>query len=222
MRIYAVAAAGLSIALALGGCARTTGSGAASSAHNFGQTQQVAVVSVKGVPGEAAKGQITDIVNQRLLQKGYSPVERTQIKSVVQEQQFQSSQMTSASGAARVGDILNVDAAMIVNVPRYKEEMSMSAKLVDVDNGQIVWSGSGTARTGEALAEIGSAVAGSTLGAIAGGAATDSAAGAVAGGAAGAAGGAVAGSALSPQKQKQARKLVTKLLKSLPSRAATG
>ncbi len=203
------------LAAALAGCAQMQASGARDQSYDFGQLDRVAVVKIDGrLQSEADKNQLTDLINQRLLAKGYSPVERQQVKSVMAERDFQ---VSSATEAADLGQLLNVDAAVIANVPQYQEELSMSLKMVDVENASILWTSSGTASTGGEVSKIAAGVTGAVAGAAVGGDATDSTIGAAAGGAAGGAAGATIGEQLTPQKREQASKLIGKLFESLPA-----
>lgn len=208
----------LVIAALTSGCASTDASGEYDRNYDFAAAERVAVVAVEGAAGqEAAQNQIAAMFNQSLMRKGYSPVERSQIQAVMDEQEFGQSDVTRASGAAELGRILNVAAVLLVNVPNYGEKMSMSAQMVDTEDASIVWSASGSARTGAGL----SGQAGQFLGAVGGGAAgyqADGGRGAVVGGGAGAVGGKIAGEAMTPERQKQAAKLVKEISESLPDR----
>jgi len=136
---------------------------------------------------------------------------------VIEEQDFSRSQMTSADGAARAGRILNVDTVVLVSVPEFGDNMSMTAQMIDAEDGTIVWSASGNARTGanmtrrsgQLLGAVGGAIIGSEVGGTTGG---------VAGGVGGAVGGGIAGDALSRQRQEQSAVLVDQLTRSLPTR----
>ena len=208
-------AAAMAVAVILAGCAQTQVSGAADRGYSFGGLDRVAVVKVGGrLGGEAARNQLADLINQELLKRGYSPVERQQARTVMEERDFQ---VSSATEAARLGRLLNVDAALIANVPSYREELSMSMKLVNVADAAIIWTSSGTASTGGDISQLAGGLTGAVAGAVVGEEATDSDAGAIAGGAGGAAAGAAIGDELSPQKTEQAGKLIDKLFKSLPA-----
>lgn len=207
-------------AVAFTGCASSTGQGYANQNYDWESLSKVAVVAVTGdIQGEAAKGQITNFFNQQLLRKGYNPIERQQIAHLLSERDFQATGITGTSGAARIGRIINVDAAILINIPNFGEEMSMTAKMIDVEDASILWSGSGSGRTGSGLNAVVGGLAGGAAGSAAG-AATGSTGITIAGGAAGAAGGAVAGEALTPQKQEQAQEVIAKLATSLPPSGA--
>lgn len=207
------------VATFVAGCASTSGSGNYDQNYDFSSVKRVAVVAVEGasaVNREAAQNQIASMFNQELLGKGYSPVERSQIREVMDEQNFAQSDATRASGAAELGRILNVDAAIILNIPQYGDLMEMSAQMVDVESARIIWSANGSAKTGKGLNQKAGAFLGAVGGAVGGHQMNDTG-GAVVGGAAGAAGGSIAGEALTPQRQEQAAKLIKKLTESLPS-----
>ena len=206
----------MAIVLAVG-CASVSGTGEYNRSYDFAGIERTAVVSVDGIGGQANRDQIAAMFNQALLGLGYSPVERSRINAVIEEQDFSRSQMTSADGAARAGRILNVDTVVLVSVPEFGDNMSMTAQMIDVEDGTIVWSASGNARTGanmtrrsgQLLGAVGGAIIGSEVGGTTGG---------VAGGVGGAVGGGIAGDALSRQRQEQSAVLVDQLTRSLPTR----
>lgn len=197
------------------GCASVGGSGNHNPNYDFSSVKRVAVVSVNGVGG-GVRAQIANMFDQQLLGMGYSPVERTQVQAVIKEQDFSHSEVTRSAGAAKVGDILNVPAVIIVNVPRYGDKMEMGAKMVDVSTASIIWSANGVADTGSGLNEAIGGVLGAAAGAGAGQGIGGHTTGTVVGGVAGAAAGAIAGKAMTPQRQEQAAKLIKKLTQTLP------
>lgn len=206
-------------AATLAACAKTTASGAYNQNFDFGKLDRVAVIKVVGpFRNQGQPNQIATLMNQFLLQKGFSPVERQQIVEVLAETEFQDSQITTANGAASFGKVLNVDAVILANIPKFGSEMSMSTQMIDVQTGSILWSATGTARTGEALgtaagAILGAVVAAGASSALGGGSSTNTLSG-LAGGAAGG----IAGQALAPQREEQVAKLLAKLFESFPSK----
>lgn len=197
------------------GCASTDVAGNAKLGFNFSSIDKVAVIAIEGVlESEAAKQQLTDMMNQQLLAKGYSPVERQQMLAVMQERDFQT---TTITGAAQLGKVLNVGAVIIANIPNYQDQMSMSIKMISVTDNSILWTANGTGDTGKGATQLLSGLAGALGGGLIGGAAGGRT-GAVIGGLGGGALGVVGGSVLTPQKEKQARELITKLFDSLPPR----
>ncbi len=206
------------LALLVTACASVSGSGQYNQTYDFNSIERTAVVSVEGIGGDAARDQIASMFNQALLGLGYSPIERSQINAVLEEQDFARSAVTSASGAAQAGRILNVDSVVLINLPEFGDNMSMSAQMIDVEDGTILWSASGSARTGADMTrragQLLGAIGGGIIGAEVGGDST----GAVVGGVGGAMGGDILGDALSRQRQEQAAVLIDQLTQSLPLR----
>jgi hypothetical protein len=203
-------------ALIVGGCASGKGESYARVGFNFAELEKVAILEVSGaVAGDAAKNQIGSFFEMELIKRGYTPVERSQVQALLKEQEFQASDITSSEGAARAGNILNVPAVMLISIPKYKEEMSMTAKMIDVEDGGILWIGNGSGSTGKTFSTILGAAAGAAAGvAVAGGDSSDRVAGGVIGGVLGG----VAGQALSPQQEEQVQKIIKKVCESLPYR----
>ena len=134
---------------------------------------------------------------------------------LLEEQEFQASDITSSEGASKAGQILNVPAVVLINIPTYKQDMNMTAKMISVEDGGILWIGSGHGSTGKTLSTIVGAAAGAAVGvAVAGGDSSDKVAGGVIGGVLGG----VAGHALSPQQAVQVQKIIKKVCASLPSK----
>lgn len=203
-------------ALIVGGCATGKGESYAKAGFNFSGLDKIAVLEVSGaVRGDAAKNQIGDFFAMELMKKGYTPVERGRVQALLKEQEFQASDITSSEGAAKAGNILNVPAVMLINIPTYKEEMNMTAKMIDVQDGSILWIGSGSGTTGKTFSTILGAAAGAAAGAtVAGGDSSDRVVGGIVGGVLGG----VAGQALSPQQAEQVQKVIKKVCESLPSK----
>jgi len=214
MRIVCICT--LLAALIVGGCATGKGESYIRADYDFSKVTKVAIVEVSGaVRGDAVKNQISDFFAMELLKKGYTPVERAQVQTLLKEQKFQESDVTSDQDAAKAGKILNVPAVMLVNIPTYKEEMNMTTKIIDVQDGSVLWIGSGSGSTGRTLSTIAGAAGGAAVGAVLGGGDTrDRVAGGVIGGVLGG----VAGHALSPQQAEQVQKIIKKVCESLPSR----
>ena len=201
--------------LVAAGCATSKTESHPLAGYDFSKAKQVAVVEVKGVYGEGTKGKFMDMFNMELLKRGYAPVDRARVQTILKEQQFQSSGVTSSENAAKAGKLLNVPAVMMINVPKYKDDkMDLTATMVEVETSQIIWMGGGTGSTGRGLATFGGAVLGAAAGAVlAGGDTGDRVLGGIAGGAVGG----IAGYVLSPEQEEEVRKLVAKICDGLPS-----
>lgn len=98
---------------------------------------------------------VEDEFVQVLVQKGYSLVSRSDIASVVKEQQFQRSGLTEDNAAA-LGKLLNVPAVFVLRITESATEnqrdprtgaavivgrASLGARLVSVETGAIWWTG---------------------------------------------------------------------------------
>lgn len=203
-------------ALIVGGCASGKGESYSRAGFNFAELDKVAILEVSGaVAGETVKNQIGTFFEMELMKRGYTPVERSRVQALLKEQEFQASDITSSENAARAGHILNVPAVMLINIPKYKEEMSMTAKMINVEDGGILWIGNGSGSTGKTFSTILGAAAGAAAGAVvAGGDTNDRVAGGVIGGVLGG----VAGQALSPQQEEQVQKIIKKVCESMPSK----
>lgn len=197
-------------AMFFGGCTSVDSSFRAG--YDFGEVGKVAVVGVYGdVYREGVKNQIADFFAMELLRKGYAPVERAQVAALLEEQDFQAGDITSAEDAVEAGRILNVPAVVIVNIPTFTEEMNLTAKLLDVEDASILWMASGSGSTGETAGTILGAIGGAAAGAAVAGEGNE-AVGAVAGGVVGG----VAGQTLAPQKAQKVQDLIKKMCESLP------
>jgi len=200
------------VVLLAAGCA--SGTGYVSQDYDFKKAPRVGVVKVTGaVPSEAARVQLMDFFNMELLRKGFTPVERSQIEEVLSEQDFQRGDVTRPQNAAKVGRVLNVDTVVILNVPTFGEKISMTAKMVDVEDGSLVWMGEGSGSTGRTIATITGGLIGAGAGVWAGGDSTGKAVGGIVGGAVGG----YAGRTLSPQEASTARKVIGNMCDDLPT-----
>jgi hypothetical protein len=201
------------VAVYVGGC--TKGESYKRANFDFTKLDKVAIVDVVGdIGGDAAKNQVSDFWSMELLKKGYTPVERSQIQSLLKEQKFETSGVTSDEDVVKAGKILNVPTVMIINIPEFGETMSMTAKMLDTQDGSILWLGSGTGGTHK----WGGTIIGAILGVAAGAVVGHQSGEAVAGGALGGVVGGVAGNLLTPQQATAAQKLVKKIGDGLPSK----
>jgi hypothetical protein len=202
-------------ALMVAGCASSKSESYAMAGYDFSKLDKVAIIQVTGsVYADAVKNKMIDMFTGELIKRGYTVVERANVQTLLKEQQFQSSGVTSDQNAAKAGRILNVPAVVTINVPKYKDDkMEVTAKLIEVETGAILWIGSGSGSTNKGLATVGGAVLGAAAGAVlAGGSSSDRVLGAVAGGAIGG----VAGYALTPEQETQVRKVIADVCKELP------
>ena len=204
-------------ALTAAGCATGKGESQMAVGYDFTKLEKVAVLEVTGpVYSDAVKNQIGDFFAMELLKRGFTVVERAQVQALLKEQKFETSGVTSEKNAAKAGQVLNVPAVMLINIPDYKEEkMSMTAKIVNVEDGTVLWLGSGSGSTGKTLSTILGAAVGAAAGAAVGGHDRNDR---VIGGVAGGVLGGVAGRAMTPQQAEQVQKIIKKVCETMPSR----
>ena len=198
-----------------GGCYSGRGESFSRVGYNFSMLDKVAIVAVEGaVKSETAKNQIADLFAMELLKKGFAPLERTQVKALLEEQQLQASDLITEVGAAQAGKILNVPAVIIINLPHFGDEIFISAKMVDIEDGTILWLGSGSSKTGRLLSTL-------SFGALGSGASVGSEEDELFGGVTGGALGGAAGYALSPKETEQAQRIIRRMCRTLPSKLTT-
>ena len=199
--------------LFIGGCSSGRAESHSRAGYNFSMIDKVAIVAIEGaVKSEPAKNQIADLFAMEFLKKGYAPVEWAHVRALLEEQEFQASELTTEAGAAEAGKILNVPAVLIISIPHFGDEIAMTAKLVDIQHDSILWLGIGSGKTWGFLG------LGSLWGA---GAAVSSEENELFGGVASGMLGGVAGYALSPQETEQAQRIIKRMCRTLPSRLTT-
>ena len=203
------------VAVVVGVCGCSSVESVNKAGFDMAAQEKVAVVSVEGnLRGVGAKNQIAGFFEMELLRKGYAPIERTQIEMLLKEQDFQISELTQAEGAANAGQMLNVPMVLMVSVPEFGDEkVSITAKIIDVEDASILWMGNGSGNTNKTLATILGAVLGALIGAGTTGD-DDQVLGGVGGGVIGG----VAGYMLAPQEAKMAQDIIKKMCKKMPGR----
>ena len=116
--------------------------------------QKVAVMPFRA-PAELAGASMSDLFATELLYiHKYDLVERSQMEQVLGEQALGLKGVTESALAMRVGKILNVQGVIVGTVPEYgskasgKSELAaigLNVRMIDVNDGAIVWSVSDTA-----------------------------------------------------------------------------
>ena len=200
----------LLVVVLVGGCA--SGEGTFRAGYDFASVRQVAVVDIAGdVKGEGARNQIANFFEMELLKRGFAPIERSRVHLLLEEQDFQASEITTTTAAVKAGEILNVPAVLLVNIPEFGEEINITAKMINVEDGSILWVSSGSGRTGKLLGTVIGATAGAVGGAILGQGGNETAGGVI--------GGVLGGTAaytLSPQEAERTREVIKEMCNSLP------
>ncbi|MBC8472322.1 MAG: hypothetical protein H8D56_22910 [Planctomycetes bacterium] len=197
--------------LFIGGCASGRAESHSRAGYNFSMLDSVAVVAVEGaLQSRAAKNQIAEYFEMELLKKGYAPKEWSNIAAALEEKEVKAEDLGTEAGLAEAAEIINVPAILIVNIPHFGDEIFITAKMVDVADGSVLWIGSGTSKTGGILG------LGSGWGA--GRSQENDLFGGVPGGVMG---GGVADYALSPQDAEKVQRLIRRMCNTLPSRLTT-
>jgi len=207
------------------GCSSGGGESSFRVSYDFGTLDKVAIVAIEGsVKSDLARDQIADIFAMELLRKGYAPISRAQVKALLKERQLESTSLTTVEAATEVGLILDVPVVLVADIPHFGKETSITAKMINVEDGSILWMGRGSAKTkteGVLSAIFGSFTraevdAGPAIGGPEGPrtAGTDEILGEIADEILG---GPAAG-VLSPKEAKKTQKIIAKMCKSLPAK----
>lgn len=180
--------------------------------YDFGKAKKVAIIDVTGdLDGEAARNQVGDFFVMELLKKEYAPIARAGVQKILREQEFQASQNTPEQDAARAGRILNVPAVLMVNVSRLDNEINMTAKMIDVETGEVLWISNGSGRADAFWSTLFGAGAGVAAGSAVAGK-YNKAEAAVVGGIIGG----WVGRELAPKTARRLRNIVRQMCKTLP------
>ncbi len=140
--------------LLIGGCTMSQES-SSRVGYDFAGVDKVAIVAVEGaVTSEAAKDQIADFFSIELLDKGYAPVGRTQVRAQLREQEPESEHLTTSETAVEVGLILDVPAVLAIKIPHFGEEISITAQMINVEDGSTLWLVSGSGKGKRTLSNM--------------------------------------------------------------------
>lgn len=200
----------LAIALLLIGGCRSQQESSFRAGFDFSTVNTVAIVSVEGaVPSEVAKDQIADIFAIELLEQGYAPMGRPQVRASLakQESDDEIADLTTPEGAVAAGMLLNVPAVLAIQIPHFGEEISITATMIDVQDGSTLWLASGTGKGERGISSI--------FGTKSGGSETDSLLGPVMGDVMG-----VSNDPLTPADAERAQRIVRSMCRSLPRNQA--
>jgi hypothetical protein len=142
--------------LLIGGC-RTQQESSFRAGYDFSGVTKVAIVSVEGaVPSEAAKDEIADFFAIELLERGYAPMGRAQVRASLAEQETEDeiTDLTTPEGAVEAGIALDVPAVLTIKIPHFGDEISISATMIDVEDRSILWLATDTGRGGGRFTSI--------------------------------------------------------------------
>ena len=191
--------------LLVGGC-RSEQESSFRAGYDFSGVDKIAIVSVEGaVPSEVAKDEIADFFSIELLEKGYAPMGRAQVRASLAKQQIEDeiTDLTTPEGAVEAGTALDVPAVLTIKIPHFGDEISISATIIDVQDGSILWLATGTGEGGGAFSSLFGSKSPSReeeglLGPDMG----------------------VSNEPLSPEDAKRAQRIVKKMCRSIPSKQA--
>ncbi|MBP8302887.1 MAG: hypothetical protein KBE04_02020 [Phycisphaerae bacterium] len=112
--------------------------------YDFSKVDVVALVDVSGViESESIKNQIAEFFSKQLLKKGYGPIERPQIQRMLAESGQSLEDLKKEAYAIEAGRVLALPVVLAVHVPNFGMETSITAKIIEVDQGSTLWVGSG-------------------------------------------------------------------------------
>jgi hypothetical protein len=198
-------------ALLISGCASRMEDSSAKVGYDFSGIEKVAIVSVEGtIRSETARDQIAEFFAIELLNHGYSPIGRPQVRRLLARRAAEANEpeytdLSNPEEAVEIGEALKAPAVLTINIPHFGEVISITATMIDVEDGSILWiahsSGHG-ATGGSGLFGMGG---GSTEG-------DDLLSGPPAG--------ASSGLPLSPEEADRIQAIIKDVCRSLPSRAA--
>ena len=142
--------------LSVGGC-RSQQESSFRAGYDFSAVTKVAIVSVEGaLPSEVAKDEIADFFAIELLEQGYAPMGRAQVRALLAEQETEDEiiDLTTPEGAVAAGLALDVPAVLTIKIPHFGDEISITATMIDVEDGSILWLATGPGGGGGGFSSI--------------------------------------------------------------------
>ncbi len=141
-------------ALLIGGCMRSRQSSSQID-YDFTGVDKVAIVSVEGaITSEVAKDQIADFFSMELLEKGYAPIDREQVRAQLHQQEAEVQDLSNIEKAVDVGLILDVPAVLAIRIPHFDEQTTITAKMISVEDGSTLWLASETGRGKKGVSQM--------------------------------------------------------------------
>lgn len=141
-------------ALLIGGCMSPQES-SSRAGYDFTGVDKVAIVAVEGaLTSEPAKDQIADFFSIELLEKGYAPIGRAQVRAQLREQEPEAQDLTTIEKAVDVGLILDVPAVLAIQIPHFGEGISITATMINVEDGSTLWIASESGRGKRAVSDM--------------------------------------------------------------------
>lgn len=143
-------------ALLIGGCSSSSSSSdersSARLGYDFGGVEKVAIVSVEGtIRSETARDQIAEFFAIELLENGYAPIGRPQVRRLLARRAAEVNEpavvdLSNPEEAVEIGMALKAPAVLTINIPHFGEAISITATMIDVEDGSILWIAHSTGR----------------------------------------------------------------------------
>lgn len=201
--------------LLIGGC-RSSQESSSRSGYDFSGVNKVAIVAVQGtLRSETAKDQIAEFFAIELLEQGYAPLGRPQVRALLAEREAAGAtdpnagfkDLTTNEAAVEAGRALKVPAVLTISIPHFADEITITATMIDVEDGSILWLANGSGRGEGAFSGMfggsGRTSEDELLGGLMGPESNDT-----------------TGPPLSPQEAKRAQRIIKSMCRSLPVKVA--
>jgi len=202
---------------ALTACASTKAESYWSKSYDLSKVKVIAIVDGNNPTFNATTRQaLVDTFQMEFFKRGWNVVERSNIEKAIDELDFENKDITAEADRKKLGSVLNVQALVLVNVSKAGDDLALTAKMMDVATGELIWTGSGEGNVNRGMSTWTGALAGAAVGAVVG---NNTGSGSAGGGAliGGVLGGTV-GAALSPSETENAKELVSKVCADIPLR----
>ncbi len=126
--------------------------------------KKMAVLDFASASAASASGkEVADIMSAALMKRGFSIVERSKLNKIMDEHSLSLTGLTDSTGLAKLGKMAGASAIVMGNVSAYeckgeKCRVSLTAKMIDVESGEVIWSGSGSGQGKESPQSYASAI----------------------------------------------------------------
>jgi hypothetical protein len=113
--------------------------------YDFSGVEKVAIVAVEGtIKSETARDQIAEFFAIELLEHGYAPIGRPQVRRLLSRMAEEANEpelmeLSNPEVAVEVGMALKAPAVLTINVPYFGDAISVTATMIDVEDGTILW-----------------------------------------------------------------------------------
>ncbi|HZM01264.1 MAG TPA: hypothetical protein VFD43_13540 [Planctomycetota bacterium] len=201
----------------LAACSTTNAESYWSKTYDINKLRAIAIVDGNNPTFNVTTRQaLVDTFQMEFFKRGWNVIERSNIEKAMDEMDFQNKDITAEADRKQLGSVLNVQALVVINVAKTGEDLALTAKMMDVATGELIWSGSGEGSVNKGMSTWGGALAGAAVGAVVGHNTGSGAAGtgAVIGGVLGG----TAGYAMTPSETENAKKVVAEVCESIPLR----